>query len=223
MGYTMNSSNLSVKVRSLGVSWIQSLTSCSPLWFRVFRQLRAELKQPPAEPPPTREEREKLTQRIMRDAFGKEAANPTQGHVTIRRLNRSEYRNAIRNLFGIDFDNQVFFPADDSGHGLTTLETYFPISPLLLEKYVDAANAIVKQAVPSSSSVIRRKEIAGVSLLNEPEGSPSNQTNSTKNLALELSYYESKIVSYDVQIFCQTMRSGLGETTISGASKDLLW
>ena len=85
---------------------------------------------------------------------------PTPGRVTLRRLNRVEYRNTIRDLMGIDFRADEEFPADDSGYGFDNIGDALSVSPLLLEKYMQAAEAIVAKAVPTVARVKSRPSSA---------------------------------------------------------------
>src|SRR6188508_2182083 len=63
---------------------------------------------------------------------------PDPGRVTARRLNRTEYRNTIRDLLGVEFQATQEFPTDDSGEGFDNLADVLTISPLLAEKYLAA-------------------------------------------------------------------------------------
>ena len=69
------------------------------------------------------------------------------GRVTLRRLNRAEYNNTIRDLVGVDFKPADDFPADDVGYGFDNIGDVLSLSPLLLEKYLAAAEAILDQAI----------------------------------------------------------------------------
>ena len=71
---------------------------------------------------------------------------PIPGHVTLRRLNRVEYRNTIRDLMGVDYDTHENFPPDDSGYGFDNIGDVLSLSPLLMEKYIQAAETIVAKA-----------------------------------------------------------------------------
>src|SRR5690606_11711746 len=66
--------------------------------------------------------------------------------VTIRRLNRAEYNNTIRDLVGVDFQPADDFPADDVGYGFDNIGDVLTLPPVLLEKYLDAAEAIMARA-----------------------------------------------------------------------------
>ena len=74
-------------------------------------------------------------------------APPDPGRVTVRRLNRSEYNNVIRDLMRVDFNPAKDFPPDDSGYGFDNIGDVLSVSTLLLEKYLSAAEKIAGQAV----------------------------------------------------------------------------
>lgn len=180
------------------------------IWFRVLKQSRAGLMPPPGEPQPSLEQRAALERWILEQALGVDSKRPDPGKVTVRRLNRLEYRNTVRELLGVEFDTETNFPPDDTGHGFDNMADVLTVSPLLLEKYVDAAHKIISSTVPTSGRVMREQKISGASFSNvEPDASsgdgqavvaPRKRFNfsSTK----ELSYYtEAKLVAAaDVEI-----------------------
>jgi Protein of unknown function (DUF1592)/Protein of unknown function (DUF1588)/Protein of unknown function (DUF1587)/Protein of unknown function (DUF1585)/Protein of unknown function (DUF1595)/Planctomycete cytochrome C len=69
------------------------------------------------------------------------------GRVTIRRLNRTEYNNTIRDLVGVDFKPAADFPNDDVGYGFDNIGDVLSTSPMLLEKYLSAAEMILEKAI----------------------------------------------------------------------------
>jgi mono/diheme cytochrome c family protein len=71
------------------------------------------------------------------------------GRVTVRRLNRTEYNNTVRDLLGVTFKPADDFPSDDVGYGFDNIGDVLSLSPLLMEKYLDAAEKITAQAIPS--------------------------------------------------------------------------
>lgn len=68
------------------------------------------------------------------------------GRVTIRRLNRAEYNNTIRDLLGLELNLSANFPADDVGNGFDNIGDVLTIPPVLFEKYLDAAETIADRA-----------------------------------------------------------------------------
>jgi len=72
---------------------------------------------------------------------------PDPGHVPPHRLNRAEYNNTIRDLLGVDIHAANDFPQDDSMYGFDNIADSLSISPLLMEKYIGAAEKIAHIAV----------------------------------------------------------------------------
>jgi mono/diheme cytochrome c family protein len=87
--------------------------------------------------------------KAVNDEFDKadRAVKPDPGRVTARRLNRNEYSNTIRDLLGVDFRAEKDFPTDDSGYGFDNIGDVLTISPLLMEKYLIAAERIAARAI----------------------------------------------------------------------------
>src|SRR5262245_55345894 len=67
------------------------------------------------------------------------AANPNPGRVPVHRLNRLQYANAVRDLFGIEIDGRSMLPADNSGFGFDNIADVLTMSPGLLDRYLVAA------------------------------------------------------------------------------------
>lgn len=84
-------------------------------------------------------------------------AKPDPGRVTVRRLNRTEYRNTIRDLIGVQFDPTADFPSDDIGHGFDNIGDVLTLSPVLMERYLAASEQIMGKAImPTPPPVIKR-------------------------------------------------------------------
>jgi cytochrome c5 len=131
------------------------------LWWKALKQLRAGFMPPQGEPRPSSDDLQRLEHWIKTAVFEIDPANPDPGQVTVRRLNRVEYRNTIRDLIGVEFDTSGEFPADDTGYGFDNIGDVLTMSPLLLEKYLAAAETIVTQAVPTVSGVPPEASIVG--------------------------------------------------------------
>ncbi len=117
-------------------------------WLAVWRNLRAQTMPPADEDQPSQEEKDLVGRWIESQVFKLDPANPDPGRVTIRRLNRDEYRYTIQDLFGYRYDVDEAFPPDDTGYGFDTIGDVLTISPLMTEKYFDAAQEIVAEVVP---------------------------------------------------------------------------
>ena len=79
------------------------------------------------------------------------------GRVVWRRLNRTEYRNTLRDLFGSDLDPGQDLPADDLGYGFDNIASVLTLSPLHLELYERAARLLTEEATrPPVSAPVQR-------------------------------------------------------------------
>src|SRR5215216_2486085 len=123
------------------------------LWLKVLRNTQSQVMPPPGEPAPSAAEQLALENWIKTGAFKLDPAKPDPGRVTIRRLNRTEYRNTIRDLIGVDFDADSALPPDDVGYGFDNIGDVMSISPMRTEKFIEAALAIVNKGVPLDTVV----------------------------------------------------------------------
>jgi len=118
-------------------------------WLSVLRNIHSGEMPPEDKPQPSASERELLVQWIENTAFSGACENPDPGRVTIRRLNRAEYNNTIRDLVAVDFKPAADFPQDDVGYGFDNIGDVLSIPPILLEKYLAAADKIMETAIVS--------------------------------------------------------------------------
>ena len=117
-------------------------------WLKVYDMMRFKAMPPEEAEQPSDAERELVTQWLdqqLNSVDCDKVRNP--GAVTIRRLNRLEYNNTIRDLFGIDFRPADDFPSDDVGEGFDNIGDVLTLSPLLMEKYLDAAEQVAERVV----------------------------------------------------------------------------
>ncbi len=117
-------------------------------WMPVWRNLRSQIMPPSDEAQPGTEEKKKLLAWIESEVFKLDPGKPDPGRVTIRRLNRNEYANAVRDLLGVEYDTTEAFPPDDTGYGFDNNGDVLSISPLLMEKYLTSAEEVVNLALP---------------------------------------------------------------------------
>ena len=116
------------------------------LFQKVLKNVRSGLMPPAGMEQPAAAAKQSIAQWIKTYVYGIDAANPDPGRVTVRRLNRVEYSNTIHDLIGVDYDTQTEFPTDDAGHGFDNIGDVLTISPMLMEKYLNAAQSIISQA-----------------------------------------------------------------------------
>jgi hypothetical protein len=161
------------------------------LWWKALKMLRAGLMPPNKRPRPTADQLVQIEQWIKRSVFKIDPKNPDPGRVTVRRLNRIEYRNTIRDLMGATYDTDAEFPPDDTGHGFDNIGEVLSLSPLLLEKYIAAARSIVSQCVPAAPAVVTEQRIAGRRF----RGAEAVAAGEGGDGSLSLSYYKAATVS----------------------------
>lgn len=117
------------------------------LWERVGDNLRTGEMPPPGSAKPNAAEMEQIERWLSGVVFKDACTGPRDpGRVTLRRLNRAEYNNTIRDLVGVDFQPAKDFPADDVGYGFDNIGDVLSLPPLLMEKYLEAADQIIEKA-----------------------------------------------------------------------------
>ena len=137
------------RIRFLEAQTAADLSRDRSLWQSVAMQIRNRTMPPAMSPQPSEDDRFRVSSWI--DETLRETAcdlGPYAGPVTVRRLNRSEYENTVRDLFGLHFEIAELFPVDGSGgEGFDNNgETLF-LSPLLAERYLEVAQQILDQVV----------------------------------------------------------------------------
>ena len=117
-------------------------------WERVIQTVRSGERPPKKKKAqPNTEVRTHLVGWIERTLFPIDPSRPDPGRVTLRRLNRVEYNNTVRDLFGVDFQPADDFPQDDVGYGFDNIGDVLSMPPILLEKYLNAAEAILDRSI----------------------------------------------------------------------------
>ncbi len=126
----------------------ESLQKDRTVWEKVLKMVRGG-EMPPKERPRPAEAEVAAALKALDSVLAKFDCNGPRnvGRVTVRRLNRSEYNNTIRDLLGVDFQPAADFPNDDVGYGFDNIGDVLTLSPLLFEKYLSAAELILEQAV----------------------------------------------------------------------------
>ena len=117
------------------------------VWQKVLENLRTRVMPPEKKPQPSDKERELLVRWIETEVFHCDCNHPDPGRVTLRRLNRTEYNNTIRDLVGVKFQPAEVCPADDSGYGFDNIGDVLSLPPVLMEKYLAAATRILDAAL----------------------------------------------------------------------------
>jgi mono/diheme cytochrome c family protein len=134
---------------------LESFTSSASLvehrdqWDEVVGKLRrGEMPPLEAEEQPTDEQRQAVVTWLAGELERIDAATPADpGRVTARRLNRTEYNNSIKELLAVDTRPADDFPQDDAGYGFDNIADVLSLSPVLMEKYVTAADRVARAAL----------------------------------------------------------------------------
>ena len=120
-------------------------------WLAVWRNVRSQIMPPPKKDQPDLAEKQQLMRWIEKRVFKLDPNHPDPGRVTIRRLNRVEYYYSIKDLLGVEYATWENFPADDTGYGFDTIGDVLSISPLHMEKYLEAASTVAEKALPKGT------------------------------------------------------------------------
>lgn len=135
-------------------------------WEEVRRVIFAAEMPPKRKPQPSEDEKKVVTEWIHEALTRVDCSlDKDPGRVTIRRLNRAEYNNTIRDLCGVSFLPAETFPSDDVGYGFDNIGDVLSIQPILIEKYLTAAEEILdrgivlEEKVPPSKQTFRAQPL----------------------------------------------------------------
>ncbi len=133
------------------------------VWEAVRDMLVTREMPPEKKPQPSEADRKQMVLFVEKELAKFDCNGPVNpGRVTIRRLNRAEYNNTIRDLVGVDFNPSEDFPLDEVGYGFDNIGDVLSLPPMLLEKYLAAAERIVTDAVLTSpDSLVPHKRYEG--------------------------------------------------------------
>lgn len=127
-----------------------SLRADFVLWDHVRQQLVTHVMPPEKKDKPSLQQRDDIVRWIDDSVFWFDPAKPDPGHVTARRLNRTEYNNTVRDLLYVDTRPAKEFPPDDTGYGFDNIGDVLSVSPMLMEKYLRAAAQVADDAMDIS-------------------------------------------------------------------------
>jgi hypothetical protein len=148
-------------------------------WEKVLRALQAREMPPEDKPQPAPAERDLLLSFLDQQLAAVDCTKARDpGRVTIRRLNKAEYNNTIRDLLAVPFSPAEDFPSDDVGYGFDNIGDVLTLSPLLMEKYLAAAERIVAEVLVKRTPAVPVRRFQGVELRAEggnPQRPPRGQ------------------------------------------------
>ena len=124
----------------------------SEVWEKVVQKVHANLMPPPDRPRPDRATVKSLLTYLETSLDRAADLKPDPGRTeALHRLNRAEYRNAVRDLLALDIDVSAMLPADDVSYGFDNIAGVQRMSPTLMDRYLAAAQKISSVAVGASA------------------------------------------------------------------------
>jgi mono/diheme cytochrome c family protein len=124
-------------------------------WEKVIHKLGAGLMPPPGEPRPNDQAVASLVS-YLETAL--DATAPKPAGAAVRRLNRTAYGNAVRDLLGVPVDVETLLPAEISSEGFDNVSDTLKTSPLLLERYLTVGLRVAAMAVGDTKLSARGTE-----------------------------------------------------------------
>src|SRR4051812_41048806 len=177
------------------------------LWEKVVRKLRTGVMPPPNTPQPSGADRLAILTSLETSLDAASAAKLNPGRTdTLRRLNRTEYQNAIRDLLALDIDAASLLPADESGHGFDNVNVS-DLSATLLNRYISAAQKISRLAVGSVQSSLQSDTIDVPADLTQEDQLPGLPIGTRGGVST--SYVFAQDGEYEIQILLARNLEGL--------------
>ncbi len=120
-------------------------------WEKVLRKLKVRSMPPSGMPRPDAETYNGFSQFLESGLDDYARANPQPGRAAMRRINRTEYANVIRDLLGVEIEEESLLPPDDIMFGFNNIGNVLTLSPVLTEQYIAAARKVRRQALGDSN------------------------------------------------------------------------
>ena len=130
---------------------VEDVGKDAEVWEKVVRKLQTGAMPPAGAPRPDQADYLSLTSHLESELDSAWTASPNPGRAVAHRLNRAEYANVIRDLLSIEVDDESLLPPDIAGHGFDNNAAVLSVSPLLLERYMSAAENISRLAIGDST------------------------------------------------------------------------
>ena len=143
------------RLKTAGMSVVplnaDNLQADQATWEKILR--RVSLGEMPLRgaPRPPKERLDQFTHWLESTLDAQAAAKPNPGRATIRRMNRTEYANAVRDLLALDVDFTKDMPADDTGYGFDNIADVLTVSPTLMDRYITVAGKVARMATGQAS------------------------------------------------------------------------
>ena len=147
---TCHNDSLSTGGFSLDPLSVENVAAHPEAWEKVVRKLRAGAMPPRPRPRPNQQEYDDFRGWLEGELDSAANANSNAGRTeTFHRLSRTEYHNAVRDLFALEVNVDELLPADDTSYGFDNIAGVLGVSPTLMDRYLSAARKISRLAVAS--------------------------------------------------------------------------
>jgi Protein of unknown function (DUF1592)/Protein of unknown function (DUF1588)/Protein of unknown function (DUF1587)/Protein of unknown function (DUF1585)/Protein of unknown function (DUF1595)/Ca-dependent carbohydrate-binding module xylan-binding/Planctomycete cytochrome C len=129
------------------------------IWDGVMFQIDNWMMPPEKKRQPTPEQRKLIVSWIDNTLYPVDPTKPDPGRVTIHRLNKAEYNNTIRDLLRIELKPAESFPDDDSGYGFDSIADVLAMPPVLVERYLMAADQVLDAAIVTAGAQPQKTDL----------------------------------------------------------------
>ena len=185
---------------------VANVSEGAEVWEKVVRKLRTGTMPPATRPQPSAGDRDALASWLETSLDGLAAATPHPGRTeTLRRLNRTEYQNAIRDLLSLDIDATALLPADESGYGFDNV-TVGDLPPALLDRYISAAQKISRLAIGSTQTTLQSDVIRVDADTTQEEHVPGLPIGTRGGVSIPYTFAQDG--EYDIQVRLARNRTG---------------
>ena len=116
-------------------------------WRHILNRVRSGEMPPPENSQPSELQITGFLKALATNLDSAASANRNEGRVILRRLNRIEYENTVRDLFDVDVSVRDMLPEDTISHGFDNVGEALNVSPVLIERYLEAADAVLNAAI----------------------------------------------------------------------------
>jgi mono/diheme cytochrome c family protein len=117
------------------------------VWERAIQKVRGGMMPPPGMPRPEQATLNSFVTFLKTSLDQSATDSPNPGTVSLHRLNRAEYQNAIKDVLGVDVDAALFLPRDDISEGFDNIANVLKVSPSFLDQYISAAREVSRLAI----------------------------------------------------------------------------
>jgi mono/diheme cytochrome c family protein len=176
-------------------------------WEKVVRKLRTGVMPPPGMPQPSAVDRRAVLTSLEASLDAAAAAKLNPGRTeTLRRLSRTEYQNAIRDLLALEIDARSLLPADESGHGYDNVNLG-DLSATLLNRYISAAQKISLLAVGSTPASLQSETIGLPADLTQEDHLPGMPIGTRGGLSTTFTFAQDG--EYEIQVMLMRDLAGV--------------